>query len=204
MDMFVYVNMCLYMYLYIDWEKTEAQRKKEQMLLEELVSIVNKRDELVRQRDYEEKGSVMHTSHNICLLTYLLKSSFFLKSQVCRIIFSCLSWNWICQCALCFQVVCLPSVLFWRWSEVQTCIWPSWCHCHSLSLASLKSRLVLPLWYRFTWVVPEKGPLNGCVCALTLLVGQQEGHPACKKLGVQCRLAYGPADATATHCLLLQ
>ena len=37
--------------------------------------------------------------------------------------------------------------------------------CHSLSLASLKSRLILPYWYRFTWVVPEKGPLNGvCVC----------------------------------------
>jgi len=26
-----------------------------------------------------------------------------------------------------------------------------------------KSRLVLPFWYRPTWVVPEKGPLNGCV-----------------------------------------
>ena len=34
----------------------------------------------------------------------------------------------------------------------------------SLSLASLKSRLVLPFWYRLIWVVPEKGPLNGCVC----------------------------------------
>jgi len=51
--------------------------------------------------------------------------------------------------------------------------------------------------------------------ALTLLVGRQEGHPACKELsggvlgrgylsGASCRLAYGPADATATHCLLLQ
>ena len=49
-------------------------------------------------------------------------------------------------------------------SEVQICIWPSWCHCHSLSLAPVKSRLVLPFWYRLTWVVPEKGPLNGCVC----------------------------------------
>jgi len=48
-------------------------------------------------------------------------------------------------------------------SEVQTCIWPSWCHCHSLSLASVKSRLVLPFWYRLTWIVPEKGPLNGCM-----------------------------------------
>jgi len=33
---------------------------------------------------------------------------------------------------------------------------------HSLSLASVKSRLVLPFWYWLTWVVPEKGPLNGC------------------------------------------
>ena len=50
--------------------------------------------------------------------------------------------------------------------------------------------------------------------ALMLLVGRQEGHPAYKKLvvgcwhsylsGARCRLAYGPADATATHCLLLQ
>jgi len=58
------------------------------------------------------------------------------------------------------------GVLVWLsvWSMVQTCIWPSWCHCHSLSLASVKSGLVLPFWYRLTWVVPEKGPLNGCVC----------------------------------------
>ena len=42
------------------------------------------------------------------------------------------------------------GVLVWLsvWSEVQTCICSSWCHCHSLSLASVKSRLVLPFWYR--------------------------------------------------------
>ena len=45
------------------------------------------------------------------------------------------------------------EVLAWLsvWSEVQTCICSSWCHCHSLSLASVKSRLVLPFWYRLTW-----------------------------------------------------
>ena len=32
------------------------------------------------------------------------------------------------------------------------------------SLASVKSRLVLPFWYRLTWVVLDIGPLNGCVC----------------------------------------
>ena len=35
-----------------------------------------------------------------------------------------------------------------------------------MSLASVKSRLVLPFWYRLTRVVPDKGPLNVCVCML--------------------------------------
>ena len=58
------------------------------------------------------------------------------------------------------------GVLVWLsvWREVQTRIWPSWCLCHSLSLASVKSRLVLPFWYWLTWVVLHKGLLNGCVC----------------------------------------
>ena len=55
------------------------------------------------------------------------------------------------------------GVLAWLsvWSEVQTCMWPSWCHCHSLSLASVKSRLVLPFWYRLTWV---RAVNRVCVC----------------------------------------
>ena len=68
------------------------------------------------------------------------------------------------------------GVLAWLsvWSKVQTCIRPSWCHRHSLSLASVKSTLVLPFWYRLTWVVQEKGPLNGCmyVCMyVTIFLG---------------------------------
>jgi len=52
-------------------------------------------------------------------------------------------------------------------------------------------------------------PYSSAFSALTLLVRQQEGHPACKNLcgclsGARCRFAYGPADATATHCLLFQ
>ena len=55
------------------------------------------------------------------------------------------------------------GVLVWLsvWSKVQTCIWSSWRHYHSLSLASVKSRLVLPFWYQPTRVIWEKGPLNG-------------------------------------------
>ena len=66
------------------------------------------------------------------------------------------------------------------WSEVQACIWPSWCHCHSPSLASVKSRLVLPFWYRLTWVVPGKGPLSGCVTyLLTYSESRWDGCGAC-------------------------
>ena len=56
------------------------------------------------------------------------------------------------------------GVLAWLSAARCTCIRPSWCHCHSLSLASVKSRLVSPFWYWLTQVVSEKGPLNGCVC----------------------------------------
>ena len=41
--------------------------------------------------------------------------------------------------------------------------------CHSLSLAPVKSRSVLPFWYWLTRVVLEKGPLNGCV----LVIGRE-------------------------------
>ena len=51
------------------------------------------------------------------------------------------------------------------WSYVQICIWPSWCHYHSLSLASVKSRLV------FTFLVPahlgspgKRAVKRVCVC----------------------------------------
>ena len=57
------------------------------------------------------------------------------------------------------MVICLE-----RGADLHTA---SWCHCHSLCLASVKSRLVLPFWYRLTWVVPDKGPLNVCVTVFT-------------------------------------
>jgi len=77
------------------------------------------------------------------------------------------------------------DLVYWSWSNFLntqelfravvsvdwTCIWPSGCHCHSLSLASVKFRSVLPFWYWLTRVVPEKGLLNGCVwvCVCRLL-----------------------------------
>jgi len=38
----------------------------------------------------------------------------------------------------------------------------------SSSLASFKSRLVLPFWYRLTRVVLENRPLNGCIVVVVV------------------------------------
>ncbi|CAH1791900.1 unnamed protein product [Owenia fusiformis] len=57
-----------------DWQKTEAQKRRETLLLEELVLIVNKRDELVQQLDSQENAieedevierDVHEKSHNL-------------------------------------------------------------------------------------------------------------------------------------------
>jgi len=64
---------------------------------------------------------------------------------------------------------------------------PADAHCHSLSLASVKSRLVLPFWYRLTRVVPEKWPWNArvCVCVSLLLdMCFVVWHQKCSFIGV--------------------
>ena len=65
--------------------------------------------------------------------------------------------NWVLRCWCGY----LSGVRCWI-----VCIWSSWCHCHSIalsSLASFKSRLVLPFWYWLTQVVLEKRLLkNWC------------------------------------------
>jgi len=85
--------------------------------------------------------------------------------------------------------------------EVQMCIWPSWCHCHSLSVASGKSRLILipahpcnprqsPEGHKTCVCVCVCVCVRVCVCAcvrasmrahvracsLTLLAEWKEGH----------------------------
>ena len=121
-------------------------------------------------------------------------------------------------------------------SEVQTCIWPSWCHCYSLSLASVKSRLVYngvcvcvctvvsKHWISAIFLmigsisvvllIHGMNAIINCSCILWSVclqcfdaVGWAAGVVRCWRgylSGARCRLAYVPADATATHCLLLQ
>ena len=51
------------------------------------------------------------------------------------------------------------GVLAWLsvWSEVQTCIWPSWCHCHSVSCCS-------KIQIGFTFLVPAHPGSSGQGC----------------------------------------
>ena len=91
-----------------------------------------------------------------CLLMFCVTSKYI------RMFFFKILTSGLCLCVLCLQcfvTVGHPAyknlsggVLAWLsvWSEVQTCIWPSGFHCHSLSLASGKFRLVLPFWCRLT------------------------------------------------------
>ena len=98
----------------------------------------------------------------------LAGSSLLIKIPEAAVIGSLVIRLWLCIVfSLLFDCKKLSGgVLAWLsvWSELQTCTRPSWFHCHSLTPASVKSRSVLPFWYRLTRVVPEKGPLNGCVC----------------------------------------
>jgi len=103
-----------------------------------------------------------------------------------------------------------PVKTEWRGAGVVICLergadlhMPSWCHCHSLSIASVKSRLVLPFWYRLTWVVPEKGPLNGCVCVCVCWwwscsvdqVGQNAHLRRCRRRGRSVTSRWGRSDS---------
>jgi len=53
---------------------------------------------------------------------------------------------------------------------VQVCIWSSCCHYYPSSLASLKSRIVLPFWCQFTQAFLEKRTLNGVAVVVVVVV----------------------------------
>ena len=106
------------------------------------------------------------------------------------------------------------SALLWLVRQVMLIIIPTVRH---LAIATLEMIGA----FRAVWLASKVSRYLSILClclfafsALTLLVGRQEGHPACKNWavrcwrgylsGARCRLAYGPAGSTVTHCLLLQ
>jgi len=57
------------------------------------------------------------------------------------------------------------------------CIWASWCHCHSLSLASVKSRLVLvPAHPGNPGQSPEGHKTDVCMCHMIPAVQVSDSH----------------------------
>ena len=88
-------------------------------------------------------------------------------------------------------------------------------HCQSTEgtedylFCAILSAIIIIYCYLLIWHVCST------FSAVTLLVGRQEGHPACQKQWWRAGMViclergadlhnYGPADATATHCLLRQ
>jgi len=61
------------------------------------------------------------------------------------------------------------------------------------SLASVKSRLVLPFWYRLTRVNPVKGPLNVCVC-VSVVHKKTTTETKLVGFGTYCSFLKGPAS----------
>ena len=138
---------------------------------------------------------------------------------VCQDAEAWLSCQLTCKftCWLVRQSQCLPSRRGRR-PELQQKIHSGSCHmfiwsyvycticCYCLLLCSLCTKTY------FCFIID----CSRCLAfsALTLLVGRQEGHPACKKLSGEVlawlsvwskvQTCTYPADATATHYLLLQ
>ena len=71
-----------------------------------------------------------------------------------------------------------------------------------LSLASVKSRLVLPFWYRLTRVVPDKGPLNVCVCVcLSVCVSLRGWHWPTLSSSVTANETASPGNRHCANCI---
>ena len=79
----------MFVYFLTDWQKTEAQKHREKLLLEELVEIVNKRDEMVQHLDSQERAYVSDPSltrfHSVCTLYgyWFFPSTNYLSSRIC-------------------------------------------------------------------------------------------------------------------------
>ncbi|XP_056021424.1 EH domain-binding protein 1-like isoform X8 [Ostrea edulis] len=74
-----------------DWQKTEAQKHREKLLLEELVDIVNKRDEMVQHLDSQERAieEDEHLDRRITQAVFPIHVGIAYKSLVFRLLLCC-------------------------------------------------------------------------------------------------------------------
>ena len=73
------------------------------------------------------------------------------------------------------------------WDEMQTCIWPSRCHCHSLSLAPVNPDWFQPSWFCLSGTCSPGWSrtysrravkwLCVCVCVCVVLIGLRATWP---------------------------
>ena len=119
----------------------------------------------------------LHSSWSLLLLCLLFNDSTGSKDSKKIITMTVVTVQWqpslVWHCWLDVRKSIRPVKIEWRGVGVVSCQERDadclhgvhWCLCCPETpspLASLKSRLVLPFWYRLTEVVLEKRPLNGC------------------------------------------
>jgi len=117
-------------------------------------------------------GAIGHSTHMPCLLYNTYKHHFYSNYPVYAGFYGlfCIT---LCTVFVTYVLSLSGRVLAWLsvWGEVQICIWPSWCHCHSPSLVSVKSRLVLVLAHS---VNPRQSPegrkTDVCVCVFCHII----------------------------------
>lgn len=131
----------LFLLFPIDWQKTKSQRERETLLLEELVKIVDKRNELVQNQDCQEKAyvdsSLNFTSWLLMWLT---------------------DWQHSSACCSCFTVQCFvhpvcPSYDYsWIRKQCYPFLWQTekqekTIDSHSRKASLLLCSLSLPLYF---------------------------------------------------------
>lgn len=64
--LFLQLFLFLRSFPFTDWRKTDDLKKREELLLKELVNIVNLRDEIVQELDFHERGWVVLAEASLC------------------------------------------------------------------------------------------------------------------------------------------
>jgi len=94
-------------------------------------------------------------SLSICLVFFLTLMWFCFSLQLVILYVCIILCGWLCS-----QLVSIHGLRCRRaWVQIDSSI-----GLQCFDVVGWAAGRVLPFWYRLTQVVPDKGPLNGCVC----------------------------------------